>query len=164
MDSGGKFLTFTSIIILALILQGLLIINETRDTPERAAIEFAQAYFWLDPAMAERLCRELSRTEAADPTRAFLQRIGDEARALGFGFEYMKQQLFDVQARTLSQQDGRAEVLLTATRKRAINPVFGTIGALFDLTKPHRIEANLQLQREEGRWKVCGRPFALAES
>ncbi len=165
MDSGGKFLTFTSIIILALILQGLLIINETRETPERAAIEFAEAYFWLDPAMAERLCRDLSRTEAAaDPTRAFLQRIGDEARAMGFGFEYMKQQLFDVHARTLRQQDGRAEVLLTATRKRAINPVFGTIGALFDLTKPHRVEATLQLQQEEGRWKVCGRPFALTES
>ncbi len=164
MDSGGKFLTFTSILILALILQGLLIINETRETPDKAAVEFARAYFWLDPTMAERLCSELSRTEAPDPTRAFLQRIGDEARTLGFGFEYMKQQLFDVEARTLREQDGRAEVLLTATRKRAINPVFGAVGALFDLTKPHRVEATLHLQREEGRWKVCGRPFALTES
>lgn len=164
MDSGGKFLTFTSIIILALILQGLLIIHETRETPERAAVEFARAYFWLDPAMAERLCSELRRTEAADPTDAFLQRIGDEARALGFGFDYMKQQLSDVDARTLSQRDGRAEVLFTATRRRAINPLFGSIGAVFDLTKPHRIEATLKLQKEDGRWKVCGRPFALKES
>ncbi len=114
--------------------------------------------------MAERLCSELRRTEAADPTRAFLQRIGDEARALGFGFEYMKHQLFDVGTRTLSQQDGRAEVLFTATRRRAINPLFGPIGAVFDLTQPHRVEATLQLQKEEGRWKVCGRPFALKES
>jgi hypothetical protein len=164
MDSGGKFLTFTSILILALILQGLLIIHETHDTPEKAAVEFARAYFWLDPAMADRLCADLGRTEESDPTAAFLQRVGDEARELGFRFEYMKQQLFDVEARLLSEQGGEAEVLLTATRKRAINPVYGVIGAVFDLTRPHRVETTLLLRQEEGRWKVCGRPFALPQS
>jgi len=48
MDSGGKFLTFTSIIILAVILQGVLVIAEQRETPDKAAVEFARAYFWLD--------------------------------------------------------------------------------------------------------------------
>jgi hypothetical protein len=164
MDSGGKFLTFTSIAILALILQGLLIIGETRETPEKAAIEFSRAYFWLDPAMTDRLCSNLLRTDDADPIQAYLQRVGDKARTMGYGLDYMKQELYQIETRTLRQGDGEAEVLLTATRKRAINPVFGAIGEAFALTTPHRVEATLRLLREEGRWKVCGHPFALTES
>ena len=62
MDSGKKFLTFTSIIMLALILQVILAVADQRDNPEKAAVEFAEAYFWLDPAMADRLCQQLSKT------------------------------------------------------------------------------------------------------
>lgn len=164
MDSGGKFLTFTSIFILALILQGLLIIGETRDTPEKAAIEFSRAYFWLDPSMADRLCSALARTDESDPTQAYLQRIGDNAHSMGYGLDYMKQELYQIETRTLRQEGKEAEVLLTATRKRAINPVFGAVGEAFGLTTPHRVEATLRLLQEEGRWKVCGRPFALTES
>lgn len=163
MDSGTKFLTFTSVLILALILQGLLIIGETRETPEKAAIEFSRAYFWLDPSMAERLCSEFVRKSASDPIQAYLTHIGDTARSMGYGPDYMKQDLYQIEARTLRQGDMEAEVLLTATRKRAINPVFGAIGEAFGLTTPHRVEATLHLLLEEGRWKVCGRPFALTE-
>jgi hypothetical protein len=165
MDSGGKFLTFTSILILAVILQGLLIIGETRETPEKAAIEFSRAYFWLDPSMADRLCSALVRdADQPDPIQAFLQRIEAKARSMGYSLDYMKQDLYQVEARTLRQDGGEADVLLTATRKRAINPVFGALGEAFALTTPHRVEVSLHLIREEGRWKVCGRPFALTES
>ncbi len=164
MDSGGKFLTFTSILILALVLQGLLIIGETRETPEKAAIEFSRAYFWLDPAMADRLCSAFARADESDPIQAYLQRIEDKARSMGYSLDYMKQVLYQIEARTLRQDGGEADVLVTATRKRAINPVFGALGEAFALTTPHRVEATLRLQREEGRWKVCGRPFALTES
>ena len=54
MDSGTKFLTFTSILMLALILQVVLAVADQRDTPEKAAVEFAEAYYWLDPSMADR--------------------------------------------------------------------------------------------------------------
>lgn len=164
MDSGGKFLTFTSIVILAVILQGLLIIGETRETPEKAAIEFARAYFWLDPAMADRLCSALAPTDGTGPIQAHLQRIGDEARSMGYGLDYMKQELYQIETRTLRQEGRQAEVRLTAVRKRAINPVFGAVGEAFGLTTPHRLDATLQLLQEDGRWKICGRPFALTDS
>ena len=47
MDSGTKFLTFTSIIILFVLVQAFLIVGEQKkaDTPGKAAIEFAQAFY-----------------------------------------------------------------------------------------------------------------------
>ena len=164
MDSGGKFLTFTSIIILALILQGLLIIAEQRDTPDKAAVEFARAYFGLDPSMADRLCKELGSTEADDGVQGYLQRVNQEARSLGYGFDYMKQELYHVEAHTSFQGADKAQVRLTATRKRVINRVFGVVAEVFALTQAHRVETTIDLVREDGRWKVCGHPFALAES
>jgi hypothetical protein len=164
MDSGGKFLTFTSIIILALILQGVLVIAEQRDTPDKAAAEFARAYFWLDTSMADRLCKELGQSEAANVVEGYLRRVDQEARSLGYAFDYMKQELYQIETRTSLKEADKAQVRLTATRKRAINPVFGAVAEVFALTQPHRVEATIDLVREDDRWKVCGHPFALTES
>ena len=164
MDSGGKFLTFTSIIILAVILQGVLVIAEQRETPEKAAVEFARAYFWLDTSMADRLCKQLGPNETDNAVAGYLQRVDQEARSMGYAFDYMKQDLYQVETRVSLKEADKAQVRLTATRKRAINPVFGALGEAFALTTPHRVEVSLHLIREEGRWKVCGRPFALTES
>jgi hypothetical protein len=35
---------------------------------------------------------------------------------------------------------------------------------VFALTQAHRVEATIDLVREDDRWKVCGHPFALTES
>ena len=164
MDSGGKFLTFTSIIILAVILQGVLVIAEQRETPDKAAVEFARAYFWLDSSMADRLCKELGPSEAANVVEGYLQRVDQEARSLGYGFDYMKQELYQVETRVSLKEADKAQVRLTATRKRAINPVFGAVAEVFALTQAHRVEATIDLVREDDRWKVCGHPFALTES
>jgi hypothetical protein len=163
MDSGSKFLTFTSIIMLALILQVLLAVADQRDTPEKAAREFAQAYFWLDGSMTNRLCRQLNAGPDAPVVTDFLQRIDRQARASGFGFDYMKQDLYHLDFKTEMKDAASAEVKLTGIRKRAINPVFGTIARVFFLGENHPVEARLQLIKEGDQWKVCGRPFDLIE-
>ena len=83
---------------------------------------------------------------------------------MGYAFDYMKQELYQVETRISLKEADKAQVRLTATRKRAINPVFGAVAEVFALTQAHRVEATIDLVREDDRWKVCGHPFALAES
>jgi hypothetical protein len=164
MDSGSKFLTFTSVIMLGLILQVVLAVADQRDDPEKAALEFAQAYFWLDPAMADRLCKDLAGDSENSAAQAYLQRIDLKARSLGYEFSYMKQGLFHIDAKTSLKGADSAVVTLKAERRRAINPVFGLVARWFGMGEAYPVEETLDLVREGGRWKVCGKPFRLVES
>jgi len=98
-------------------------------------VEFARAYFWLDTSMANRLCKELGPSETANVVEEYLQRVDQEARSLGYAFDYMKQELYQVETRTSLKEADKAQVRLTATRKRAINPVFGAMAEVFALTQ-----------------------------
>jgi hypothetical protein len=164
MDSGSKFLTFTSIIMLGLILQVVLAVADQRDNPEKAAVEFAEAYFWLDPAMADRLCKDLTGDAENHAVQNYLQRIDQEARSLGYQFDYMKQGLFHIDAKTTMKDANSAEVLLKGERRRTINPVFGLVARWFFMGETHPVEETLELVKEGGSWKVCGKPFRLVES
>lgn len=164
MDSGSKFLTFTSIIMLALILQVVLVLADQRDNPEKAAVEFAESYFWLEKSMAERLCKALITDEDSSVVDNYLQRVGQEARSLGYDFDYMKQGLFHIETKTFLKDSNTAEVKLTGVRRRTINPVFGLVARWFFIGETHPVEATLDLVKEGDSWKVCGRPFRLIES
>jgi hypothetical protein len=164
MDSGSKFLTFTSIIMLALILQVVLAVADQRDNPEKAAIEFTEAYFWLDPSMADRLCKALVPGAENNAVQSYLQRIDQEARSLGYEFNYMKQGLYHIETKTTLKSPDTAVVTLKGERRRTINPVFGLVARWFFIGEVHPVEAALELIKEGDRWKVCGKPFRLVES
>jgi len=164
MDSGKKFLTFTSVIMLALILQVILAVADQRDNPEKAAVEFAEAYFWLDPAMAGRFCQQLSKTPENGAVANYLRRVEQEARSLGYQAEYMKQGLYHIQAQTALKDPDTAEVKIKGERRRTINPVFGLVARWFFVGETYPVEETLSLVKEGGRWKVCGKPFRLIES
>jgi len=164
MDSGSKFLTFTSIIMLALILQVVLALAEQRDTPEKAAVEFTEAYFWLDPSMANRLCQQITQDSPNAVVANYMERVNQEARSLGYQFDYMKQGLYHIQTQTTLKDPNTAEVKLKGERRRTINPVFGLVARWFFIGETHPIEATLNLVKEGERWKVCGQPFRLIES
>jgi hypothetical protein len=163
MDSGTRFLTFTSILMLALILQVVLAVADQRDTPEKAAVEFAEAYYRLDPSMADRLCTALPAGKAA-AVEGYLQRIRDEARSLGYEFDYMKQGIFHVQTRVTATGENTAEVQLKGDRRRTINPVYGLVARWFAVGDVHPVDETLTLMREGDSWKVCGKPFRLIGS
>jgi hypothetical protein len=163
MDSGTKFLTFTSILMLALMLQVVLAVADQRDTPEKAAVEFAQSYFWLDPSMSARLCADANRGQAA-VVDDYLRRVHQEARSLGYEFDYMKQGIYHVETRAVLKDENTAEVRLTGERRRTINPVYGQVARWFGVGETHPVQETLTLVREGGAWKVCGKPFRLIES
>jgi hypothetical protein len=161
MDSGSKFLTFTSIIMLALILQVVLVLADQRDAPEKAAVEFAEAYFWLDPSMANRLCKQMSPDSSSNVVANYLERVDQEARSLGYQFDYMKQGLYHIQTQTTLRDPHTAEVKLKGERRRTINPVFGLVARWFFIGETHPVEETLNLVKEGESWKVCGKPFRL---
>lgn len=164
MDSGSKFLTFTSVIMLALILQVVLAVADQRDSPEKAAVEFAEAYFWLDPAMADRLCKDLARDAENNAAQTYLQRMDQEARSLGYEVSYMKQGLYHIDAKTTRKDANTAVVALKGERRRTINPVFGLVARWFFVGETHPVDTTLDLVKEGDAWKVCGKPFRLLES
>jgi hypothetical protein len=59
--------------------------------------------------------------------------------------------------------ENSATVRITGERLRSINPVYAIVGRLFFLIESHEIDETLTLVKEEGRWKVCGKPFSLSE-
>jgi hypothetical protein len=164
MDSGSKFLTFTSIIMLGLILQVVLAVADQRDNPEKAAVEFAEAYFWLDPSMADRLCKDLVQNTEKNSVNDYLQRTDQTARALGYEFNYMKQGLYHINVQASMKGANTAVVTLKGERRRTINPVFGLVARWFFMGETHPVEETLDLVKENGSWKVCGKPFQLLES
>jgi hypothetical protein len=164
MDSGSRFLTFTSIIMLALILQVVLALADQRDNPEKAAVEFAESYFWLEKSMADRLCKALIADPESSVVDTYLQRVDQEARSLGYDFNYMKQGLYHIETKTVLKDATTAEVKLKGVRRRTINPVYGLVARWFFIGETHPLEATLDLVKEGDSWKVCGNPFRLIES
>lgn len=161
MEKGDRFFTIISVLIVGLVLQLFLGFLDSRDTPAKTAVEFAEAYFNLDPSMGDYLCAEYTSDQDGNAVEAYIQRVADDARTGGFEFNYMRSRLFSVHTEVVSQSDSEAEVRITADRKRNINPVFTIIGKLFFIGETYRVDQTLKLIKEDGEWKVCGRAFEL---
>jgi hypothetical protein len=93
----------------------------------------------------------------------YLNSVADRARILGFSTNYMRNQLSDISTELQVTDESNAEVRITGERFRSINPVFAIVGRLFFLIETHDVDETLSLVKENGRWKVCGKPFSLAE-
>ena len=63
MAQDNKRSAFTSVFLLAVFFQVIFVFADMRDTPGRAAVEFARLYYQLDSAMTTRLCDELALDE-----------------------------------------------------------------------------------------------------
>ncbi|MDJ0985246.1 MAG: hypothetical protein QNJ26_06860 [Desulfobacterales bacterium] len=164
MLSGKNLSIIGFVVVVFIILQGLLIAVGKTESPATAAVDFAQAYFMLDgPSMSERLCSEMAEDEELNIVNTYLNSVADRARLLGFSKSYMQNQLSHVATEIQMVDENNAEVRITGERFRSINPVFTLIGRLFFLMESHDVDETLSLVREDGRWKVCGRPFSLSE-
>jgi hypothetical protein len=153
MRKGISLTVIGGTILLAVFLQILFVYADQKATPGRVAREFSKAYYALDPAMETMLCQELQAESTL--VQDFLHRKSVEARERGFNPSFLRSQLYHVETQILSMDQETAQVLLTAERKTAINPVFAYVGKLFSLGETHEVEHVLTLMREEDRWKVC---------
>ena len=155
---------FGSVVVIFVILQAGLISVGKVDSPAEAAIEFTKAYFLLDDnSMGEWLCSEFSENEGAEIVDGYLHQSAEKARAMGFSPGYMKNQLSHVKTEIKMTDENNAKVRITGERLRSINPVYALIGKLFFLIETHKVDETLTLVKEDGQWRVCGKPFSLAE-
>ena len=155
---------FGSVIVIFVILQAGLISVGKVDSPAEAAVEFAKAYFLLDGnSMNEWLCNEFSENEGADIVDGYLHHSAEKARVMGFSPGYMKNQLSHVKTEIKMTDESNAKVRITGERLRSINPVYAIIGKLFFLIETHEVDETLTLVKEDGKWRVCGKPFSLSE-
>ena len=162
MMKGSKVLVITMVIVLGILVQLVLCVADTKDTPGRAVVDFTKAYFSLDKSMADRICDNKRIVDDVDVVEEYLYSVAQEAGARGFRLSYMKNCLKHVFTETISRDSTTAVVRITCERKRMINPVFTIIGKLFFIGETYEVDETLNIIKEDGKWKVCGRAFSLS--
>ena len=160
MEQAKRFFPIALALLLGIIIQGLLVIPDIKDTPTRAVVKFTKAYFNIDRDMSELLCSKFT-SEDTDVVDEYIQRVVDEARASGFSLDYMRSRLYSIHTDVISISDSEAQVRITAKRKRNINPVYTIIGKLFFIGETHSVDEVVNVVKEDGKWKVCGVVFSL---
>lgn len=163
MDSGNKIMVLASVVIVAFVLQIVLIIADRHDSPGKAAVEFSKAYFKQNECMVYRLCSDVIADEENDVVGDYINRVADEARANGFKPSWMRMALSHTEVEVEMQDENTAEVHLTSSSMRSINPVFGLVSKLFFLGESYDVDATLTVIKEADGWKVCGQPYSLVE-
>jgi hypothetical protein len=163
MNSGSKLMVLASVVIVALVLQVVLIIADRHDSPGQAAVEFSKAYFKQNECMAYRLCSDVVADEETDVVGDYINRVADEARAAGFEPRWMRMALSHTEVEVEMLDENTAEVHLTASRMRSINPVFGVVSKIFCLGETYDVDETLTVIKEPDGWKVCGQPYSLVE-
>ena len=150
------------ILVCGFILQVLLVFADTRDTPNKAVVQFSKAYFKLDKSMMERICKERLASEEVDVVDQYIYQAGQEAKARGFEIDFMKNELYHIETEIISKNDTDAKVRITGKRRVAINPVYPVVAKVFDIGGTYDVDETIHVVKEDGKWKVCGNLFSLA--
>lgn len=143
-------------LLLAMFLQVAFVFADTTDTPSRAAVDFSKAYFQLDPAMADRICKERLTVDDASVVDQHLYRMRQQAEARGFDLPMMKKGVYHVQTHVLDAGEAQAEVRISGALRTRINPVYAWVASVFHLGDTEHFEEDLQLVKEGDKWKACG--------
>ena len=142
------------IIVIALFLQVMFVFAENSDTPNKAVVEFAKAYFGFDKSMADRLCQERLIVDGVNVVDKYIDSVTTEAKAEGFKPFYVKNFLYHTQTNTISKDDNSAKIKFTCELKH-------TLRSFFTKEANQEINETIDLIKEDGKWKVCGDVFSL---
>ena len=163
MGSKSIFPKIAFVIVAAFILQIVLVMADHHDSPGKAAVEFSKAYFELNKGMGKLLCSDIAGDGEGEVVDDYLNRVADQARSEGFDVSWMKMALLHIETETQMLDDNVAEVRISCSRRRAVNPVFALVAKIFNLGETYKVEETLTLVKEDDSWKVCGEPFSLIE-
>ena len=163
MADNNKGSAIAVVLLFAICLQVALVFAETRETPQKAAVQFTKKYFCIDPAVKKYLCAEILADEEIDVVDAFIYGQALEAEKQGYKANFMRNRIFHLEPKLISQDENTAQVHLKLTYKKYLNPVYSVVGRLFDLGETYHLEETLNLVKENGHWKVCGQPYRLTD-
>lgn len=142
------------VILLGIALQVVFVFAEAKESPNKVAVEFAEAYFKFDPAMKHMLCSKLSDSQEKDYVANYIHESSMRAKDLGYNLSYLKTGLKDIKTNTLASDENSATIELKAKSKYALRTFF--TGDKFEVY--HKFD----MIKEDGKWKVCGNPFFIA--
>ncbi len=156
MPRDNRFTPLAIPIIIGVVLQILFIFPDRRDTPTKAITEFTEAYFNVDRSMIDRLCDQSKTVNDVDVVDRYIETKSKDAADRGFGMFYMKDRVSDLRTRLISRDDSSATLRLTAKVKPPLKAFFTGEGY-------RSIDEVVTVINEDGKWKVCGNIFSLAE-
>jgi len=157
-------LALGAVLLIGLLLQLIMVAADTRNTPNDAAIAFSKAYFGLCPELAQTMANNGVNEDEIDVADAYLHSKYLEAASRGYELKRLRKSFSYIHIKTIAQDANTATVHIKGTTRITINPVFGFVGKIFFLTTPTTVEETINLVRENGKWKVSGQPFELADA
>lgn len=158
----NKVITISLVLLVGIILQIVLAvlpcITGKTNTPHEAAVDFAKAYFMIDPSMSDFLSKDKQVVDGSNVAKEHFERNRIEAEKMGFGTNYMRYRLYHIETKMLDKNDDRAKVMIKGSLKRAIRTIYSIIADIpfIDIGKRHKIEGTIDLIKEDGIWKAEG--------
>ncbi len=150
MAQSNKIIPLTLVILLGILVQVLFVFADMQDTPSKAAVSFAEAYYGFDKeGLADRLCESSMIVDDVNVVKQYIYNAAQKAEARGYGLGmYVKNKLYHVKTETIDESFDKAKVHLTAERKSGLR-------TFFSKEDVHPVDATFDLVREGGKWKVC---------
>lgn len=138
-------------LILGVFIQVMCIFADVQDSPNKALVNFAKAYYKFNPDdMKALLCEESLKAEGGNPISIYMGQVEAKAAELGFGLWYISDFLYDIRTETLNKDYEEATIRLTATAKNPVRKFFKGDVRQIDTV------ADLVWDKDDRRWKVCG--------
>ena len=152
MKQSEKFIPIALTLIIGIVMQLLFIVSDSKDTPARAVVRFAKAYFKADPALADYVCEESLTSDDEDLVDQYLAARRGEAEARGLGMFYLRNKLYNVRTHHVASSAEGVEIRLTADLKPPLK-------AFFTKEESRPFDHRFKLINDGGTWKVCGNVF-----
>ena len=156
MPRNNRFTPLAMPIVIGIALQILLIFPDMRDTPTKAVTEFTEAYFKVDRSMTGRLCEQSKTANDVDVVDRYIESKSKDAEDRGFRMFYMKDWVYNLRTHIISRDDSSAKLRLTAKVKPPLKAFFTGEGY-------RSIDEIITVINEDGKWKVCGNIFSMAD-
>ncbi len=154
MKKTGGIAIITIVILFGILLQILLYSSDAKDSPNKAVAEFCSAYFKADEAMTKRLSSQSRFIDDIDIVDTYLWEKSKEASDRGFGLFFLQDKLYHINTSTLNQNGNTARVRITG----GVKPLFRSFFTGETYTE---IDNIFDVIKEDGKWKVCGKPFSI---
>lgn len=163
MAKDNKTIIFLMTLVLAAVLQILFIAADSCQTPSRVAVNFAKAFYKLDPAVSNYLCRQTAQSNAGDFFDLHLQAAAQTARERGYKTSFMKSKLYAIETHTTRISDDKAKVVLEGKTRISVCPFFVWVAHIFRLGEAYSVAATIDVVKEDGQWRVCGNPLRIPQ-
>jgi hypothetical protein len=125
------------------------------NSPEHVAKEFTKAYCMLKPAMADFLSEDaLINENDVNRVELYLSLKEKDAYNRGYQTSYLQMQPILIKTSVLSMDDASAQIQVTATTIRSINPLYRIVGYVFCILEEHEVQDTISLVKEDGAWKI----------